>query len=61
MIMTLTRKGYKARIMDKKIGELLRVFGAVSIEAFGGLNALLTMPTPQSDWKVSSAILCRLT
>jgi predicted AAA+ superfamily ATPase len=32
MIMTLTRKGYKTRIIDEKIADLLRVFGAVSIE-----------------------------
>ncbi|MDR1291785.1 MAG: DUF4143 domain-containing protein [Clostridiales Family XIII bacterium] len=30
--MTLTKKGYKTRIIDEKITDLLRVFGAVSIE-----------------------------
>jgi predicted AAA+ superfamily ATPase len=32
MMMTITRKGYKTRIIDEKIADLLRVFGAVSIE-----------------------------
>ena len=36
--MTLTKKGYKDRLIDKKINECLKVFGAVSINGVGKLG-----------------------